>query len=81
MYGRLIINKKLKDIIPESEELSQRFSEIHSDSFDEDVRSFLNILNKTSDKIYSLVTKRIKMGNSVCQPTMVSIYIYINNFL
>lgn len=71
MYGRPIINTKLKDIIPESEELSQSFAEINASTFDEDVRSFLNILNKTTGKIYSIISQSIKMDNVVCEEPMV----------
>lgn len=71
-YGRKHINEKLKDIIPESQDLSQIFGEINPASFDEDVRSFLCILNKSSKNIYSIVCLGIKMDEISCEAPMVS---------
>lgn len=73
LYGKTIINEKLKDLIPESQELSQSFGDINPDAFDDDVRLFLNSLNKSSGKIFSIVCKKIKMDNILCEAPMVSI--------
>lgn len=72
LYGRALINEKLKDIFPESEQLSQRFAEINPSTFDEDVRGFLNSINKCSGKIYSAVCQSVKMDDILCQPPLVS---------
>lgn len=72
MYGKPLINSKLKDIIPESQELSQAFAEISPTTFDEDARTFLNTLNKSSEKIFSIVCSRIEIGDIICEPPMVS---------
>lgn len=73
LYGKAIINAKLKDLIPESQELSQSFGDINPDAFDEDVRLFLNSLNRSSGKIFSIVCKKIKMDHILCGAPMVSI--------
>lgn len=72
LYGRNLINKKLTDLIPESQELSQSFGEIHPDTFDEDARSFLNALNKSSQRICSIVCSTVYIDNIKCKPPMVS---------
>lgn len=73
LYGKTRINEKLKDIIPESQELSQSFGDISPETFDEDVRLFLNALNKNSGKIFSIICQNIKIENILCGAPMVSI--------
>ncbi|CAH1116261.1 unnamed protein product [Phaedon cochleariae] len=73
MYGRATINARLKDLIPESQELSQSFAEINPERFDEDVRLFLNNLNKISGKIFSIVCDKVKLGDVICIPPTDSI--------
>lgn len=72
MYGKPLITSKLKDIIPESQELGQTLAEINSSTFDEDVRTFLNTLNTSTQKMFSIVCHSIKMGDIICEAPMVS---------
>ncbi|CAH1112121.1 unnamed protein product [Psylliodes chrysocephalus] len=70
LYGKTEINKRLKDLIPESEELSQTFADINPSTFDEDCRLFLNNINQKHEKIFSIICDSVLVGNTVCeQPT------------
>ncbi|XP_074039208.1 uncharacterized protein isoform X3 [Leptinotarsa decemlineata] len=70
MYGQEVINNRLKDLIPESQELSQSFAEINDKTFDEDVRVFLINVNRISGKVFSIICSSIKIGEVVCRPVM-----------
>lgn len=71
LYGKTEINKRLKDLIPESEELSQTFADINPSTFDEDCRLFLNNINQKHEKIFSIICDSVLVGNTVCeQPTV-----------
>lgn len=72
MYGKNAIMSKLTDLIPESQELSESFANINGDTFDEDVRRFLNTLNQSSKKVFSIVCSAIFLGNTKCGQPMVS---------
>ncbi|KAG5877406.1 hypothetical protein JTB14_035644 [Gonioctena quinquepunctata] len=68
MYGKETINRRLKELIPESQELSQTFAEIKPTTFDIDVRVFLTEINKNSGKLFSIICESIRIGEITCTP-------------
>lgn len=73
MYGKNAIASKITDLIPESQELSESFANINGSTFDEDVRRFLNSVNKNSKKIFSVICKDIFLGDIKCGQPMVRV--------
>lgn len=47
--------KYSKELIPEDDEMRKAFVDINKESFDQDVRKFLNIVNEKSKNVYSVI--------------------------
>ncbi|XP_072379097.1 uncharacterized protein [Diabrotica undecimpunctata] len=68
MYSQSIIRSKLKELIPESEELTSLFSQIKAITFDEDIKKFLDTLNAKYDKVFTVLCTDIIIDNIYSNP-------------
>lgn len=57
---------EITELIPESEDLQNKFLEITMENIDCSTRTFLNGLNQISQKIFSVKCQTIRLGSIEC---------------
>lgn len=77
MCSREILTKHGKDLIPEDDKLCKSFLQIRNQTFDRDVRTFLNMLNEKSKTVYSIICDNVLLDDVSLVGPQVSFFFII----
>lgn len=77
MCSREMLRKHRIDLIPEDDKLRKSFLKIRNETFDRDVRTFLNILNEKSKSVYSIICENILLDDVPLVGPLVSFFLLL----